>query len=80
MAKLKTPVGPADHAEGPADAGVTLVESYIAAEATKAYQVHDSLIVSIGNNSRLDHVRLIEDAREAFNISSGLLTLGAHVP
>jgi Fe-S cluster assembly protein SufD len=60
------------------DATATLVESYIAAEGAKAYQVHDSLIVSIGNNSRLDHVRLIEDGREAFNISSGLVTLGAH--
>src|SRR5437879_6898213 len=60
------------------DAGATLVESYIAAEGAKAYQVHDSLIVAIGNNSRLDHVRLVEDGREAFNVSSGLVTLGAH--
>ena len=60
------------------DAGATLVESYIAAEGTKAYQVHDSLILSIGNNSRLDHVRLNEDGREAFNISSAVVTLGAH--
>ena len=60
------------------DAGATLVESYIAAEGARAYQVHDSLIVAIGNNSRLDHVRLIEDGREAVNISSGVVTLGAH--
>jgi Fe-S cluster assembly protein SufD len=60
------------------DAGATLVESYIAAEGAKAYQVHDSLIVAIGNNSRLDHVRLNEDGREAFNISSAVVTLGAH--
>jgi Fe-S cluster assembly protein SufD len=60
------------------DAGVTLVESYIAADGSKAYQVHDSLIVSIGDNSRLDHVRLVEDGREAFNISSAAVTLGAH--
>ena len=50
-------------------AGATLVESYIAAEGAKAYQAHDSLVVSIGDNARLDHVRLIEDSREAFNIS-----------
>jgi Fe-S cluster assembly protein SufD len=60
------------------DAGATLVESYVAAEGAKAYQVHDSLIVSIGNNSRLDHVRLVEDGREAFNISTGVVSLGAH--
>jgi Fe-S cluster assembly protein SufD len=58
-------------------AGATLVESYIGAEGAKAYQVHDSLIVSIGDGARLDHVRLIEDSREAFNISSALITLGA---
>jgi Fe-S cluster assembly protein SufD len=60
------------------DAGATLVESYIAAEGAKAYQVHDSLLISIGNNSRLDHVRLNEDGRDAFNISSATVSLGAH--
>jgi Fe-S cluster assembly protein SufD len=59
-------------------AGATLVESYIAADGAKAYQVHDSLVVSIGDGARLDHVRLIEDGREAFNISSAVLRLGAH--
>jgi Fe-S cluster assembly protein SufD len=59
-------------------AGATLVESYIAADGAKVYQVHDSLIVSIGDNARLDHVRLIEDSRDAFNISSSVVTLGAH--
>jgi Fe-S cluster assembly protein SufD len=59
-------------------AGATLVESYIAADGAKLYQAHDSLIISIGDNARLDHVRLIEDSREAFNISSSVVTLGAH--
>src|SRR5213076_3403079 len=39
---------------------------------------HDSLVVSIGDGARLDHVRLNEDGREAFNISSASLTLGAN--
>jgi Fe-S cluster assembly protein SufD len=60
------------------DAGVTLVESYIAADGAKTYQVHDSLIVAIGDNSRLDHIRLVEDSREAVNIASAVVTLGAH--
>jgi Fe-S cluster assembly protein SufD len=60
------------------DTGATLVESYIAADGAKTYQAHDSLVVAIGDNSRLDHVRLIEDGREAFNISSAVFTLGAH--
>ncbi len=59
-------------------ASVTLVESYIAADGAKAYQVHDSLAVSIGDRARLDHVRLIEDDREAFNLSSAQVTLGAN--
>jgi Fe-S cluster assembly protein SufD len=60
------------------DAGATLVESYIAADGAKAYQAYDSLIASLGDNARLDHVRLVEDSREAFNISSAVVTLGAH--
>jgi Fe-S cluster assembly protein SufD len=59
-------------------ASATLVESYIATGRADIYQVHDSLIVSIGDHARLDHIRLVEDSREAFNISSGVLTLGAH--
>jgi Fe-S cluster assembly protein SufD len=58
-------------------ASATLVESYIAADGAKAYQVHDALVVSIGDGARLDHVRLVEDGREAFNISSSRVTLGA---
>jgi Fe-S cluster assembly protein SufD len=59
-------------------AGATLVESFIAADgAAKIYQAHDSLVISIGDGARLDHVRLIEDSREAFNISSSVVTLGA---
>lgn len=60
------------------DAAATLVESYSAADGAKAYQAHDSLVVAIGDNSRLDHVRLIEDVRDAFNICSAVVTLGAH--
>ncbi|UGY14120.1 Fe-S cluster assembly protein SufD [Bradyrhizobium septentrionale] len=60
------------------DTGVTLVESYLAGEGAKAYQTHDGLIVAIGDNARLDHVRLVEDSIDAFNISSATVTLGAH--
>ena len=59
-------------------ARATLVESYIGAEGAKGYQVHDSLLVAIGDGARLDHVRLTEDSREAFNISSAVVTLGAN--
>lgn len=56
----------------------TLVESYVAADGTKNYQAHDSLVIAISDNSRLDHVRLVEDAADAVNISSAVVTLGAH--
>jgi Fe-S cluster assembly protein SufD len=59
-------------------ASATLVESYISADGAKAYQVHDSLIIAIGDGARLDHVRLVEDGREAFNISSSVVTLGTN--
>jgi Fe-S cluster assembly protein SufD len=59
------------------NAGATLVESYIAAEAAKPYQVHDALVLDVGDGARLDHLRLVEDSREAFNISSSVVTLGA---
>jgi Fe-S cluster assembly protein SufD len=60
------------------NAATTLVESYIAADAAKKYQAHDSLVIAIGDHSRLDHVRLVEDAVDAANISSSVVTLGAH--
>jgi Fe-S cluster assembly protein SufD len=60
------------------NASATLVESYIAGDGAKSYQVHDSLVISIGDGARLDHVRLIEDSRDAFNISSSGVTLGAN--
>jgi len=60
------------------NAAVTLVESYVAADSAKAYQVHDALVIAISDNSRLDHVRLVEDANDAVNISSAVVTLGAH--
>jgi Fe-S cluster assembly protein SufD len=59
-------------------ANATLVESYIAAEGAQTYQVHDALLVSIGDDARLDHVRLVEDAPDAFNVSSSTVKLGAN--
>ena len=60
------------------NATATLVESYLAADGTKNYQAHDSLVIAIGDHSRLDHVRLVEDAADAVNISSSAVSLGAH--
>jgi Fe-S cluster assembly protein SufD len=58
-------------------ARVTLVESFIAAEGAAAYQAHDSVVLSIGNGAELEHVRLVEDAPDAANISTAVVTVGA---
>jgi Fe-S cluster assembly protein SufD len=58
------------------NASATLVESYIGAEGAGLYQVHDSIVLSVGDDSRLDHVRLVEDSREAFNVTSSVITVG----
>jgi Fe-S cluster assembly protein SufD len=62
-------------------ARATLVESFIAADGVDIYQAHDATVIQVGDGARLDHVRLIEDSREAFNIASSLITVGnkAHV-
>jgi Fe-S cluster assembly protein SufD len=54
----------------------TLVESFLAAEGAQAYQVNDATMIALGDGARLDHVRLMEDAREAFNISTLKAVLG----
>jgi Fe-S cluster assembly protein SufD len=56
---------------------VTLIERFLATEGADAYQVHDAIVIAVGDHARLDHVRLMEDARDAFNITTGFVTVGA---
>jgi Fe-S cluster assembly protein SufD len=58
-------------------ARVSLVESFVAAEGAKAYQTHDSIVIWIGDGAELQHVRLMEDALDAANISTAVFTIGA---
>jgi Fe-S cluster assembly protein SufD len=58
-------------------ARVTLVESFVAAGGAKAYQANDAVILSIGDSADLSHVRLMADALDAANVTSGMFTLGA---
>jgi Fe-S cluster assembly protein SufD len=58
-------------------ARLTLVESFVAAEGAKAYQAHDALLVSIGDEAEVSQVRLMADAPDAVNICSLILTVGA---
>ncbi|MBY0381993.1 MAG: Fe-S cluster assembly protein SufD [Xanthobacteraceae bacterium] len=57
-------------------AQVTFVESFVAAEGAKTYQAYDSVVVSIGDKTELQHVRLVDDARDAANITTAVFTLG----
>jgi Fe-S cluster assembly protein SufD len=57
-------------------AGATLMESFIAAEGATAYQANDAVIVSIGNDAELQHLRLVSDASDAANISTAIFTIG----
>lgn len=58
-------------------ARVTLVESFVGAEGASAYQAHDHVEVSIGDETELQHVRLMEDARDAANITTAAFRIGA---
>ncbi len=55
----------------------TLIESFVAAEGASAYQANDAVILWIGDEAKLSHLRLMADAADAANISSGIVTVGA---
>jgi Fe-S cluster assembly protein SufD len=59
-----------------ANVSATLVESFFAADGAQAYQVNDATMIAVGDGARLDHVRLMEDGREAFNVSTLKAVLG----
>jgi Fe-S cluster assembly protein SufD len=58
-------------------ASATLIESFIAAKNAATYQAHDAMMILVGADARLDHIRLAEDSRDAFNVSSAAVGLGA---
>ncbi|GAB1715979.1 MAG: Iron-regulated ABC transporter permease protein SufD [Nitrobacter sp.] len=56
-------------------ARVTLVESFVAASGAQGYQVNDAVVLWAGEDADVQHVRLVEDARDASNISTAIVTL-----
>ncbi|TXJ22246.1 MAG: Fe-S cluster assembly protein SufD [Afipia sp.] len=58
-------------------ARATLVETFVAAEGAKSYQTHDSVVIWIGDEAELQHVRLMEDALDAAHVATGIFTIGA---
>jgi len=63
------------HVRVGAKASLTLVESFVGA-TDAAYQINDSVFVTVGAGGRLDHVRLMEDRGDAFNLSTLQVELG----
>ncbi|MBR0728366.1 Fe-S cluster assembly protein SufD [Bradyrhizobium japonicum] len=55
----------------------TIIESFVAAGA-KAYQVNDAVILSVGDNADVAHIRLLDDAPDAVNVTSQFVTVGAN--
>ncbi|MCG2632324.1 Fe-S cluster assembly protein SufD [Bradyrhizobium sp. WYCCWR 13023] len=59
-------------------ARAAIVESFVSAGA-KAYQVNDAVIVTVGDGADVAHIRLMDDAADAANVSSHFVTVGANV-
>ena len=59
-------------------ARVTIVESFVAAGA-KAYQVNDVVLITVDDDSDVAHIRLMDDAPDALNVTSHFVTIGANV-
>ncbi|MDF0522957.1 Fe-S cluster assembly protein SufD [Bradyrhizobium yuanmingense] len=55
----------------------TIIESFVAAGAA-AYQVNDAVIISVGDDADVAHIRLMDDAADAVNITSQFVTVGAN--
>ena len=58
-------------------ARATLIESFVAAGQAGAYQVNDAVVVWIGDNADVAHIRLMDDAPDAVNVTSQMVTVGA---
>ena len=58
-------------------AHATLVESFVAADGAKSYQVNDAVTFWLNNDAQLQHVRLMADSVDATNITTAVFTIGA---
>lgn len=59
-------------------AHATIVENFVAAGGASAYQVNDAVILWIGDDADVAHIRLMDDGPDAVNVSSAIVTVGAH--
>lgn len=56
----------------------TIIESFVAAGAASAYQVNDAVTLWIGDDADVAHIRLMDDAPDAVNVTSQFVTIGAN--
>ena len=56
----------------------TLIESFVVAGQAASYQVNDAVMIAIGDNADVAHIRLMDDAPDAVNITSEMVTVGAN--
>ncbi|WP_375160170.1 Fe-S cluster assembly protein SufD [Bradyrhizobium sp. RDT46] len=59
-------------------ARATIIETFVAAGKAGGYQVNDAVILWIGNDADVAHIRLMDDAPDAVNITSHFVTVGAN--
>lgn len=59
-------------------ARATIVESFVAAGA-QAYQINDAVLLTVGDDADVAHIRLMDDAPDALNVTSHFVTVGANV-
>jgi Fe-S cluster assembly protein SufD len=59
-------------------AKVTVIESFVVAGRAGAYQVNDTVTLRVGDKADVAHIRLMDDAPDAVNITSQIVTVGAH--
>ena len=60
-----------------AKAKATIVESFLGTDSAAGYQVHDTTVLWVGDDADVQHVRILDDAADAANIASAIVTLGA---
>lgn len=59
-------------------AHATIIETFVAAGKAGGYQVNDAVILWIGDDADVAHIRLMDDAPDAVNITSQFVTVGAN--
>lgn len=58
-------------------AQATLLESFVAADDARSYQVNDAIAVWLGERAQLQHVRSMADGADATNITTAIFAIGA---